>query len=70
MKRILILALAAFALSGCIALDYHHGATPPPWHYDGHHVTHDSHGHHGVNHHYTNRYGWKSHRPYHNPCNC
>ncbi len=72
MKRLFILAVAAFALSGCVAVahdDGHTVYTPPPWFFHEHHVTHD-HGHHNVNHHFTNKYGWTSHRPYYNPCNC
>ena len=75
MKRFLILAATAFLLSGCLAHTvviegHHHGTTPPPWHFKEHHVIHDGHGHHRAHHHYTNKHGWKSHRPYYNPCNC
>lgn len=75
MKRFLILTATAFLLSGCLAHGHGHGhehttVTPPPWFFQKHHVTHDDHGHHHVDHHYTNRYGWTSTRPYYNNCNC
>lgn len=75
MKRFLILAVAAIAISGCTVVHEddghsHYQLTPPPWVFSEHHVTHDHGGHHGVHHHYTNKHGWKSHRPYYNPCNC
>lgn len=75
MKRFFVLAIAALVLAGChghavVIEGHHHGTTPPPWVFSDHHVTHTHSGHHRVHHHYTNEYGWKSHRPYYNPCNC